>query len=176
MHTGLKQRYRILTLLLAIIGALILALWIAATQRTPPEVGRSYCLCPGEWKGEQDAACSNLRLQVYPTFAPTVCGLGLHSSGQLCFGIREREFAYSGVGTTYRDMCHGVPIGTKQCYGLPIPLTSTTGIQFQQLPCGYPCNDDTIMSLCQNQDKVALPQLTLNCWALKEICPVLTRE
>lgn len=177
MRIRLKRRYRILVLLAAAVGSLTLAFWVAATQRTPTEVGGSYCLCPGEWRGESRAICSNPTLQVYPTFGPTLCGWGMHSSGQECFGMRERKFLSTGVGQAYRDICHGIPIGTKQCYGLPIPLTTTIDTQYQQLPCGYPCNDNTIMSLCQGQDEVVLPHLKLDCWALKkEICPSLTHE
>ena len=169
---SLKQRYRILALLAAIAGMSVVGLWLAAIQREPTEVGRSYCMCPGEWVGQTNSICSSqfMQFQVYPTFAPTRCGLGVHYSGQPCFGTRKREIFPTGVGTHYRDTCQGIPLGEKECYGIPVPLTSTFDLQFQRVPCDYTCNDETITSLCRNQDKVVLPHVTLDCWALRQIC------
>ena len=62
-----------------------------------------------------------------------ICPLtGLHYYQKTCIGVRVGVNYIDG----YSDLCFGIPIGEKQCFG--IPHESLPGAKDIKLDCNYP--------------------------------------
>jgi len=97
-----------------------------------------------------------------PLCGPVCPGVGLHYYEKSCFGFKVRHT----VIDSYSDICYGLSIGEKKCFGVPY----TEGSGNVQLDCNYPCNDNTVKNMCQNQENLTFGSLTINCDALNRKC------
>jgi len=98
-----------------------------------------------------------------PLCGPVCPSLGLHYWEKDCIGFRQRyscpmsfmDFFGSIFGVkricadAYADYCFGLPIGEKRCYG--VPYIEKGNLNNRELNCDYPCNDEEVRSICQNQ-------------------------
>ena len=66
-----------------------------------------------------------------PLCGPVCPVLGLHYYEQSCLGIKVR---YTVIDS-YNDICYGLPIGEKKCYG--VPYTAESGSEDIELDCDY---------------------------------------
>lgn len=166
LKNGRRRTLRWAALLACSAATVVLVAW-------PKEIGGSLCICTGiwDWKGDSFAACDkqafDIRLEEYPAKAASRCTKpGLHSFSQNCLGIKDRIAFNSGIGTSYLDSCFGIPIGGRQCFGMPV--TGTVSHEYIPLPCDYPYSDKTIIEMCKNQDSIKFDNVSVNCSTIRQ--------
>jgi len=89
---------------------------------------------------------------------------GLHYFEQGCLGIKIR----TTVIDAYWDTCYGLPVGEKKCYG--VPYTETENFEDRELDCNYPCNDENIKTICQQQKNITFGGVTYSCEGINRKC------
>ena len=88
---------------------------------------------------------------------------GLHYYEQQCLGIKSTET----VVDAYLDVCYGLPMGEKKCYGIPFIEGSRERIE---LDCDYPCNDRNLKDMCNSADEITLNGATYGCGQWESKC------
>jgi hypothetical protein len=144
----------------------------------PKDIGGS-CLCAGNWDYKTDsfAVCDkqvivdDVILKEYPsTNKSNTYGRctqpGIHYRSQNCLGVKDQINFITGIGTSYLDLCMGIPIGQMQCFGMPV--TGTVSHEYIPLPCDYPYSDKTIIEMCKDQDFIKFDDVSVNCSAMRQ--------
>lgn len=100
-----------------------------------------------------------------PLCGPVCSSQGLHYYKKQCLGIKVRS-AYIDA---YDDVCYGVPVSEKKCYGVPYRRDDNVK-QDIELDCKYPCGDLFVKELCQSEETVKFGIETYECKALAVKC------
>lgn len=100
---------------------------------------------------------------------PVCPSRGLHYYKQGCLGIDKR---YTAIDASW-TICYGLPIGEKKCYGVPYTEPEEEidkAIIDRELDCNYPCNDEDVRGMCQNQEAIIFETETFYCAGLRKKC------
>ncbi len=83
-----------------------------------------------------------------PLCGPVCPSLGLHYYKQDCLGIRA---TYSATDW-YENVCYGLPLGIKKCYGVPCN-GNESGSNDVELDCNYSiCSCNEIKNGCKTNE------------------------
>ncbi|MBI2578970.1 MAG: hypothetical protein HYW26_04635 [Candidatus Aenigmarchaeota archaeon] len=93
---------------------------------------------------------------------------GLHYYEQSCFGMKYRFIHTNCSDCGYSDICFGIPTGEKRCFG--VPYTETENFESREIGCNYPCNDENVKIMCQNQENITFDGLTYFCDGINRKC------
>ncbi len=161
----LKRRNLRFVILVVVVLLVLLVSLLFLSGNT---VYRSWCACAGQWSEgvcHWDWGYTNELLQApYP-----FCYLrGVHSDKWICIGSQERHPIYSGNGTFFDDICHGLEIDLEQCYG--IPYSASPDNKGGPISCNYPCDDEQILEACKTQDVIRFDKATVSCVQLENWC------
>ncbi len=99
---------------------------------------------------------------------------GLHYYKQSCFGIENRFIPKDCIDCSYTDMCFGIPVGKKKCYG--VSYTETENFEDKELDCNYPCNDEDFKNICQNRENITFNGITYVCEWINRECDLLITQ
>jgi len=80
---------------------------------------------------------------------PTCPTFGLYNYERDCLGVK---IPISGIDTGY-DICFGLTLGEKRCYGLPYPLDGSYALTGRYagtlMSCDYPCDNEDFKNVCR---------------------------